>query len=418
MKRYFQSFTRVAQLLLVVALLLTFTAPAFADSGVEPNNHQDTIAKWFGVNFTYLPPDTEIIRDQYLSSAYGFTVVDSEGRLLVRVEWLQDTSPAKLNQVVQKFMKSFAGIQVHRVRNSIGGHDAEILSPIPGQVETAAAFVSINKRLYRIFYNTESDAGLKIMRSITFSIPEGDISTLGLRRAEDALYDSPPWAWRVYPQKPSDESHVDDSSLWTPLPQPQAYTPPGCVNFPTWKFLQTQWAWNANGAGTPYSQGWSKAGPSYFGEGFHVGCDRSSKLNDYFALDHPLKEWDVIYPPASGTVLYAGWAGGGWASLGRIVIVDLGNGYWSMAAHLRGINVTVGQSVGISTVIGWAGGSGYYSDNYWGIHLHQGLYKDAHLDSSSGGIYGGHSAQPVKVHCFGNGGGDYWYISQYQWMSW
>jgi len=284
MKRYFQSFTRIFPLVLVVVLLLTMTASAFAEGGAESNNYQDPIVRRFGVNFTYLPPNTEIVRDQYLSSAYGFTVVDAEGRLLVRVEWLQDTSPAEIDLVVQKFMKSFAGIQVHRVRSSIGGHDAEILSPIPGQVETAAAFVSTNNRLYRIFYNSESDAGLKIMRSITLFSPEGDISTIGLRRAEDALYDSPPWAWRIDPQKPSDESLVEDPSLWTLLPQPQAYTPPGCVNFPTWKFLQTQ--------------------------------------------------------------------------------------------------------------------------------------KDAHLVSSSGGIYGGHSAQPIKVHYFRNGGGDYWYISQYQWMGW
>ncbi|MDQ7030784.1 MAG: M23 family metallopeptidase [Ardenticatenia bacterium] len=142
-------------------------------------------------------------------------------------------------------------------------------------------------------------------------------------------------------------------------------------------------------------------------------------MNDYYALDHPLKEWDIVYPPASGTVLYAGWAGGGWASLGRVVIIDLGGGYWAMAAHLRGINVHVGQHVWLSTVIGWAGRSGHYQDNYWpSVHLHQGLYKDAHLASWAGGIYGGHSAQPVKVHYFGNGGGDYWYIQPRQLMSW
>ena len=37
MKRYSQSFTRVVHVLLVVALLLTFAAPAFADGGPTPD---------------------------------------------------------------------------------------------------------------------------------------------------------------------------------------------------------------------------------------------------------------------------------------------------------------------------------------------------------------------------------------------
>lgn len=91
--------------------------------------------------------------------------------------------------------------------------------------------------------------------------------------------------------------------------------------------------------GAPLAWGWSTAGPSYFNEGLHKGCNRATRLNDDYPLDHPLKEWDIVYPPASGTVLYAGWAGGGWAGFGRVVIIDLGGGYWAMAAHLRGINV-------------------------------------------------------------------------------
>jgi len=41
MERYSQSFTRIVHLLLVVALLLTFAAPAFAEGGPTPN-HSDT----------------------------------------------------------------------------------------------------------------------------------------------------------------------------------------------------------------------------------------------------------------------------------------------------------------------------------------------------------------------------------------
>lgn len=397
--------------LLFMTLLLTFGAFVPVQAGTTPA-FQDTI---LGVRLALLPQGTKVVTDQYLSSAYGFTVVDAERRLQARVEWLYNASPAKMGQMVNALMESFPGIQTNRSQISIGGYKATVLSPVPGQVETSAVFVSANGRLYRIFYNTEGDAGAETLQYLTFVPPTGDIHSLHLQRAEDALYVSPPWDWQIDSRKPQSESDVMNAPEM--VAPPQINTASGCVDFPTWKFLQTQWAWNANGTGTPYSQGWSKAGPSYFGEGLHQGCDRATRLNDYYALDHPLKEWDIVYPPASGTVIYAGWTGGGWAGLGRVVIIDLGNGYWAMAAHLRGINVTVGQSVDISTVIGWAGGSGYYQDNYWSVHLHQGLYKDANLASWAGGIYGGHSAQPVKVHYFGNGG-DYWYISKYQWMSW
>lgn len=380
----------------------------------SPLAFQDAV---LGAGLTDLPQGANIVLDQYVSSAYGFSVVDAEGRLLARVTWLLDTSPAEKARLVAHLERSFPTLPVRRAQATIDGREATVLSPIPGQVETAVVFVSANGRLYRIFYNTENPLGLRIVQSLRFLPPEGTLAALGLRQAGDALYDAPPGDWQIDPKKPAEEP-LSFNEPTQQAPQPQAYTPPGCVNFPTWKFLQTQWAWNANGPGTPYARGWSKAGPSYFGEGLHVGCNRPTKLNDYFALDHPLKEWDIVYPPASGRVLYAGWARGGWAGLGRVVIVDLGNGYWALAAHLRGINVTAGQFVGISTVIGWAGGSGYYRDNYWGIHLHQGLYKNANLASWAGGIYGGHSAQPIKVYYFRNGGGYYWYIRRYQWMSW
>ncbi|MFN3930064.1 MAG: hypothetical protein ACK4OK_10565, partial [Thermoflexus sp.] len=86
---------------------------------------------------------------------------------------------------------------------------------------------------------------------------------------------------------------------------------------------------------------------------------------------------------------------------------------------LRSINVSVGQAVGISTVIGYAGRSGNYQDNYWpSNHLHQGLYLNASLNWTYGGIYGGQSVEPHHVRYFGNGGGYYETIGWRQWMSW
>jgi septal ring factor EnvC (AmiA/AmiB activator) len=117
-------------------------------------------------------------------------------------------------------------------------------------------------------------------------------------------------------------------------------------------------------------------------------------------------------------VIYAGWAHDGWASLGRIIVLDLGNGYWWMAAHLSSINVSVGETVRFNRAIGYAGGSGYYRDYHWTPHVHVGFYKHANLSWGSGGVYGGQSAEPQRTYYFANGGGWYGRFYRHQPLSW
>jgi murein DD-endopeptidase MepM/ murein hydrolase activator NlpD len=137
-------------------------------------------------------------------------------------------------------------------------------------------------------------------------------------------------------------------------------------------------------------------------------------LNDFHAIDFPLREWDSVYAPAGGRVIYAGWASGGWAGAGRVVIVDLGNGYWSGAYHLRSIAVSSGQYINASTRIGYAGGSGYGRDGYFGPHLHQGLYLNAQFYPAGGGVYGGQSVEPHYIRT--RDGGVYGDINRYQYI--
>ncbi|SCL41671.1 Peptidase family M23 [Micromonospora pallida] len=54
------------------------------------------------------------------------------------------------------------------------------------------------------------------------------------------------------------------------------------------------------------------------------------------------------------------------ASYGRYVRINHGGGYTTYYAHLSGFNVSVGQSVGYNTTIGYVGNSG----NSDGSHLH------------------------------------------------
>jgi murein DD-endopeptidase MepM/ murein hydrolase activator NlpD len=89
--------------------------------------------------------------------------------------------------------------------------------------------------------------------------------------------------------------------------------------------------------------------------------------NDYWsghlAIDIGAMTGDAIYASDSGVVVYAGGISGGY---GNMIMIDHGNGYQTLYAHLSAINVRCGQSVYQGNVIGAAGSTG----NSTGPHLH------------------------------------------------
>src|SRR5690606_34086881 len=68
-----------------------------------------------------------------------------------------------------------------------------------------------------------------------------------------------------------------------------------------------------------------------------------------------------VYVTTPGTVVYADWRG----AYGRMIEVDIGNGFRTRYGHLSAINVKVGQKVAFRDVIGRVGSSGRSS----GPHL-------------------------------------------------
>jgi murein DD-endopeptidase MepM/ murein hydrolase activator NlpD len=89
--------------------------------------------------------------------------------------------------------------------------------------------------------------------------------------------------------------------------------------------------------------------------------------NDYWSghlgIDIAAGEGARIYAADSGVVVFAGWTAGGY---GLAIMVDHGNGYQTMYAHLSSIRVNCGQSVIQGNLIGYAGSTG----NSTGAHLH------------------------------------------------
>lgn len=81
-------------------------------------------------------------------------------------------------------------------------------------------------------------------------------------------------------------------------------------------------------------------------------------------IDIANKAGPNILAADSGKVIVAGWLDG--AGYGNRVIIDHGNGFQTMYAHLSGVSVEAGQTVNRGDVIGKMGSTGRST----GIHLH------------------------------------------------
>lgn len=92
------------------------------------------------------------------------------------------------------------------------------------------------------------------------------------------------------------------------------------------------------------------------------GFDFSPSTN-HNGLDFAGNTGEAVYASDAGVIVYAGWNDYGY---GNMVMVDHGNGFQSLYAHLSALNVGCGQSVGQGEVIGAVGSTGRSS----GSHLH------------------------------------------------
>lgn len=80
-------------------------------------------------------------------------------------------------------------------------------------------------------------------------------------------------------------------------------------------------------------------------------------------IDIAGNEGEAVYATDAGVIVYAGWNNYGY---GNMVMIDHGNGFQSLYAHLSAFNVGCGQSVGQADLIGAIGTTGSSS----GSHLH------------------------------------------------
>ncbi|HEY5670440.1 MAG TPA: M23 family metallopeptidase, partial [Anaerolineales bacterium] len=95
---------------------------------------------------------------------------------------------------------------------------------------------------------------------------------------------------------------------------------------------------------------------------FLSGFDYSPASN-HPGVDIDGNTGDAVYAADNGVVVYAGWNNWGY---GYVVVLNHGNGWQTLYAHLSAYNVGCGQSVYQGTLIGAIGSTG----NSSGSHLH------------------------------------------------
>lgn len=95
---------------------------------------------------------------------------------------------------------------------------------------------------------------------------------------------------------------------------------------------------------------------------FLSGFDYSPATN-HSGIDIDGETGDAVYATDNGVVVYSGWNNWGY---GNVVVINHGNGWQTLYAHLSAYNVGCGQSIWQGTVIGAIGSTG----NSSGSHLH------------------------------------------------
>jgi LysM repeat protein len=89
--------------------------------------------------------------------------------------------------------------------------------------------------------------------------------------------------------------------------------------------------------------------------------------NDYWSghlgIDVAAGEGAPIYAADAGVVVFSGWANGGY---GNTLMIDHGNGYQTLYAHLSSLAVSCGRSLAQGQILGYSGSTG----NSTGPHLH------------------------------------------------
>ena len=412
-----------------------------------------------------VPAAWRVEADPVLFNTYGFTLYDPAGPQanghdrspVARIARAYDARPAAVEGLVAELMRNHKEFALERATVEVGGGLRGIaVSGLPGTDPYSLVYVVDGSRVYRIGLWT-AQPGLdararELLRGLRFSSPSRSIASLALVPAAVASRQLPPPAEMAVNRQMHAErvrmvaEQGGEPAIGETEPAPRfsrgatgAATAPSAATAtaqacefgqPSGMLWQTVWdytnkfysGYTTTYSGTYYNlrpddPGWSAMSGNYgswWGQNYHVRKCDPNYLNQYYANDWPAHKNANVYSAITGVVEWAGADvyGEGYKTLGNYVVVRNG-GYRAIMAHLTSIAVSPGQSVGMNTVIGYAGKTG----GPWDEHVHSRVAYGESL-TYNGQPYGGNTVWPTKLRCvscrandpgdiYGNGDGQF-----------
>ncbi|HEU0079004.1 MAG TPA: M23 family metallopeptidase, partial [Longimicrobiaceae bacterium] len=380
-----------------------------------------------------VPAEWRVQHDPVLFNTYGFALFDPAGPQqggherspVARISRAYQARPEQVEALVGKLMRKYAGFLLVRSEVAVGdGLRGIAVSGLPGTDPYTLVYVAQGGRVYRIGLWTAEpglDARAKmLLATLRFQEPGRSVASLGLEPVERAMRALPASAELARNAAASavrvamTAAEGGEPALeLEPEPARTGNQAAACeFGQPSGLFWQTVWDYTNrfySGYTTVYSgtyynmrpgdPGWSAMSGNYgswWGQGYHVRKCDPGLLNQFYANDWPAHKNANVYSALKGTVEWAGWDyydSEGYYTLGNYVVVRNGS-YRALMAHLTSIapGITWGASVGMNTVIGYAGKTG----GPWDEHVHSRVAYGESL-TYNGQPYGGNTVWPTRL---------------------
>jgi murein DD-endopeptidase MepM/ murein hydrolase activator NlpD len=397
-----------------------------------------------------VPAEWRVQPDPVLFNTYGFSVFNPEGEQnggherspVMRVALAYETRPEQIEGLVSLLMERNRAVSPIRSEVEVGGRKGVAVSGLPGTDSYSLIYVAAGERVYRIgMWTTERglDARARmLLQNVRLEVPTRSVKSLGLVPVREAMA-ALPAPEEMLANSRANAARIAEAGLEGgegPMsleldPAPPASAQACEFGQPSGFFWQTVWdatnrfysGYTTTYSGTYYNMrpgdpGWSAMSGNYgswWGQNYHVYKCYSDRLNQYYANDWPAHKNANVYSAIKGTVEWAGWDyydSEGYQTLGNYVVVRNG-AYRAIMAHLTSIAVSRGQTVGMNTIIGYAGKTG----GPWDEHVHSRVGYGESLTYNRQ-PYGGNVVWPNRVRCvscrandpgdiYGNGDGQF-----------
>jgi len=415
-----------------------------------------------------IPSTWRVHEDPVLFNTYGFALFDPEGPKVggherspvARIALAYQIRPEQVEALIADLLQKNSALPVRRVEVAVGGGLKGLgVTGLPGTDPYTLLYVADGDRVYRIglwtasaesmqpgFLESGLDArALNLLASLRFEEPSRSVESLRLTPVGEAMYARPPAEQMALNAQAHAERTNELAGLAGEAPIGETevaaarLTPvnnAACEFAQPWS-LNWQTVWDSSNrfytnytttySGTYYNlrpnqYGWSAMSGNYgswWGQNFHIRKCNTGMINQYYANDWPVHFNGNVYSATNGKVEWAGWDyydSEGYMTLGNYVVVRNGS-YRAVMAHLTSIapGITWGASVGLNTIIGYAGRTG----GPWDEHVHSRIAYGESL-TYNGQPYGGSIVWPTYIRCVscpandpgdarGNGDGQYDY---------